>query len=253
MLRGFVKSSFEALPSSIRYHLYKHLRPESFRQLQKLREVEVTARASLKSFDQHKCIFIHIPKCAGVAVSTALFNNLAGGHATARQYQLIFSPTDFANYFKFAVVRNPWDRLVSAFHFLKGGGMDEVDRSWAAENLAPFDNFNDFVTQWVNKNNVRTEIHLRPQVEFLCRRNTLLVDFVGYFENLEHDFGCISSRLGMGDKILRKMNSSKRIDYKDYYTEQTKRIVADVYWDDIRVLGYNFDNSPTTHSSEESL
>ena len=43
--------------------------------------------------------------------------------------------------------------------------------------------------------------------------------------------------------MLRENITYKKGDYKEYYTEETKQIVADVYADDIRLLGYSFDNS----------
>lgn len=82
---------------------------------------------SYKPLDNLKCIFVHIPKTAGISISRSIFGNLGGGHTKIRDYELIFSAKDFNNYFKFTFVRNPWDRIFSAYRFLKNGGINEED------------------------------------------------------------------------------------------------------------------------------
>jgi len=52
-------------------------------------------------FDRYQCIFVHIPKTAGVSICRSLFENLAGGHTTIAKYQIIFSKKEFDRYFKF--------------------------------------------------------------------------------------------------------------------------------------------------------
>src|SRR5690625_2614056 len=70
-------------------------------------------------FDQYHSIFVHIPKTAGVSVAHSLFEIKTAYHVRVSKYQIIFSQDEYNQYFKFAFVRNPWDRLVSAYRFLK--------------------------------------------------------------------------------------------------------------------------------------
>ena len=102
--------------------------------------------------NQYKCIFIHIPKAAGTAVTQALFGPVSR-HVPYFEYEKA-NPRKFKRYFKFAFVRNPWDRLVSTYFFLKRGGLNEMDRQWAEKNLSVFDNFDSFVRGWVNEENI---------------------------------------------------------------------------------------------------
>ncbi len=85
---------------------------------------------SIEQMYARGCIFIHIPKCAGVSVCQSLFGNLGPGHLTLRQHQEVLDSRTFDSMFKFSFVRNPWDRLVSAFYFLKQGGYNEADANW---------------------------------------------------------------------------------------------------------------------------
>ena len=73
----------------------------------------------LKVFDKKKCIFFHIPKTAGISLVKALFGDLDWGHRDVKYYRNVFNKKKFDSYFKFTFVRNPYDRLFSAYSFLK--------------------------------------------------------------------------------------------------------------------------------------
>lgn len=214
----------------------KFFKPEKFSRLQR----------SLFPLEDHRCIFVHIPKCAGISISRSLFGeNFDATHRSLNEYLKILGPRKFKSYFKFTVVRNPYDRLVSAYCFLKKGGMNEQDKNWAEKNLSPYDDFDTFVKKWVNQKNIQTQIHFHPQSSFIClQKNQPGMDFIGYYENLEADFQHVCQKLNFNSTLLAmNRNSTKGKDFREYYTDETRAIVADVYADDIKVLGYDFDNS----------
>lgn len=211
--------------------------------MQSKRAIVTNDSYSYKPFDDLKAIFVHVPKCAGVSIAKSIFGNLAGGHATLDEYVNIFEPKCIVNYFKFTIVRNPWDRLVSAFHFLKKGGFNEEDKDWARSELEQFNNFDEFVKGWLNKENIWKWPHFRPQYHYIIeKKEKVQMDFVGFLENIDEDFQYITRRLGV-DSPLENANKGKHDDYRSYYNEVTMRIVSEVYDTDIKLLGYNFDNS----------
>lgn len=211
-----------------------------------MRNIETNKGRSLKPFDEQKCIFVHITKCAGVSISMSLFGNQGGGHLRIPHYQLIFSQSEFDRYYKFTFVRNPWDRLVSAFLFLKKGGTNKADRQWAQANLSQFEDFDSFVTGWVNRRNINRWKHFVPQYKFVCQpgSQTPNVDFIGYFEYLHEDFAQIQRKLDRHTSLehLNKTEGANR-DYRDYYTEATRKLVAEVYREDVNLFGYDFENA----------
>ncbi len=238
------------LPYSLRRFFYAILRNKKFRRLQKQRTIDTDSGYSYKPFIQNQCIFVHIPKAAGVSVCRALFHNLAGGHESIKKYQIVFSEEEFNHYFKFTFVRNPWDRLFSAYNFLKKGGINDSDKNWAMSNLQDYADFDDFVKRWVNSSNIYKYIHFLPQHHFLCLPGSdkLQVDFLGYFENIEDDFMHIKNKLALdfAANLIHENkteSSSRKIDYRDFYTDKTRNIVYEVYKRDIDLLGYDFDNS----------
>ena len=218
--------------------------------MQNKRSIVTGKGYSYKSFDQYQCIFVHIPKAAGVSVCRTLFGNLGGGHSTIEHYQIVFSKNEFDRYFKFTFVRNPWSRIFSAYNFLKKGGMNEVDRRWAATNIASYKNFDDFIKGWLSIPGIEKYKHFRPQYEFLCIPGSykLSVDFLGFFENIQNDFECIKNKLALDASLTIKhenktASDDSQLDYRDFYTNETRDIVAEIYKRDIDLLGYNFENT----------
>lgn len=232
------------LPHDTRRALYRKVAAGSFNQFQEDRQAPADQDYGLRPFDDKEAIFVHIPKCAGISVSRSLFGSLTGTHVAIKTFQLIYSKEEFDRYYKFSIVRNPWDRLHSAYRFLKQGGMTDDDRQWAEENLSSFDSFESFVTGWVSQENVASWQHFKPQHRFVVDpAGTLQLDFVGRFETLAADFKTIADRLGV-DASLPHHNrtAGSSSDYRSDYTDKTRRIVGEVYRKDVELFGYEFDS-----------
>ena len=191
-------------------------------------------------FDQLKCVFVHIPKTAGTSVTNALFGSGTPGHLPLSWFQHI-EPEKFAEYFKFAFVRNPWDRLVSGYTYMVGKDSKGRDTAEWIAFLKQFASFEDFVLRWVNEENVERHKTFVPQYRFVYDKHGLLsLDFIGRYENLREDYQRICDTLGGGEP-LPHANKSERIDYRQYYSARTHDIVARVYAKDIELFNFTFD------------
>lgn len=217
------------------------LNRQKYIELQNKRLIDTSDGYSFKPFDDSQSIFIHIPKCAGVSVNKSLYGNLAGGHASYSDYTKIFSPKELSKYFKFTFVRNPWDRVVSAYFFLQKGGFNAKDKAWFDKELSQFPTFEEFVTQWLSKENIQKGLHFKPQYHYICdSKGAIQVDYIGYMETINDDFDKIKGYLGL-NVTLPKNNKGEHSSYIKYYTPETQKIVADVYDIDIKMFGYTFD------------
>lgn len=196
---------------------------------------------SLKGFDELECIFIHIPKAAGVSINKVLFGNLGGAHRSVRSYKRIFGPKTFQRYFKFTFVRNPYSRLLSAFRFLKQGGFNPKDELWAKKHLAEYDTFTEFVNEWLTDKTMMEYIHFHPQCMFVCDRTLEPeVDFIGRFETLEADFNTICKRLNISQELEKHNQSQKKsVDWRTAYTDETQEKVYRLYQKDFEIFGYS--------------
>jgi len=228
------------IPYETRLWLYKIRNLEQYKQLRSAVHPSPKGDFSLKPFDEHECLFIHITKTAGTSIAQSLFGYLPY-HYTAIDYRVIYGRKTFDRYFKFAFVRNPWDRLYSAYRYLKAGGWNEKDREWSAANLSSFSDFNDFVKRWLSKDNISKHIHFRPQYHFVCdRKGKLLIDELYYFETLLEDFNQASKQLNINAEIGH-YNTNLGESYLNAYDDEARDIVADMYREDIELFGYVFD------------
>lgn len=194
-----------------------------------------------------RCVYVHVPKAAGVSVARSLFGSHGAGHLTIRDLRRLFVDVlkvqDFDRYFKFTVVRNPWSRTYSAYAFLKQGGVNAVDRVRASKSVDLYRDFNDFVRGWLTSDHVNDDLHLhfRPQKAFLTDlADDIAVDYIGRIETLQHDYAVIARRLGV-QSPLRHENRSVHDDYRRYYDDETAGIVGRVYRDDVEAFSYRFE------------
>lgn len=133
--------------------------------------------------------------------------------------------------------------------------MNEYDRRWAEVNITPYDSFDDFIKRGLQKPNILKWVHFRPQSDLLYVPGSkeLQVNFLGFFENIQEDFQYVIKKIrNDGSTILKKENSSNpggKLDYRDYYTDVTRKIVSIVFKHDIDNFGYSFNND----SLEEQL
>lgn len=201
-----------------------------------------------ESFARTKSVFIHVPKAAGLSITTALYGHEVG-HRPLVEIES-GHPEAFAQFFKFGFVRNPWDRLVSAYKFLCHGGMLRYpeDRRFGRFLRARCPDFDHFVLDWLDDHTSHLYVHFVPQAEFLRQQDGQLgVDFLGHFESIEQDFSHVAARINPGAQ-LRRLNASGQRDYRALYTtpEMVDR-VADVYRSDIDLFGYAFEQGAPEH------
>jgi|SRR5215468_8444806 len=95
--------------------------------------------------DRHRFIFVHINKTGGTSIEKVFEpdadqTNVAFKHARAAFYRREF-PEQFRDYFKFAFVRNPWDWLVSRYHWSRDQRVQMEGRLVRARNAGSFISF----------------------------------------------------------------------------------------------------------------
>ncbi|MGY2167961.1 sulfotransferase family 2 domain-containing protein [Pseudomonas gingeri] len=205
--------------------------------------VNKTLSANVKfpdPFKVHSCLFIHVPKCAGSSISSALFDGWTPGHLPLYWYEQQF-PEQFAKSFKFAFVRDPLERAYSAYTYLKAGS-GEYGRDQSAKALVDsYRDFDDLVCRWLDPDNIHKQLHFAPQTNFITSAlGHLALDFIGYQENIERDFRVVCETLGV-DLHLPHLNHSLQRDpapARDICTVRTRRLVRRVYQRDYELLGY---------------
>jgi len=196
------------------------------------------------NFKEHKIIFIHIPKTAGVSIIKSLFNDKVktGGHRNYIYLSKLFQ--DFNDYFKFTIVRNPWDRLFSAYNFLSNGGINIHDKNAFNMYLKNTLSFEDFVLNWINEENIFKIIHFYPQYWFLKNRSGKInIDHIGYYEQLESSFKLLCDKFNFKNKLKHLNKNNMSLSYKDVYNDEMIEKVRLIYNLDIKLFKYSFDGN----------
>ena len=122
-------------------------------------------------------------------------------------------------------------------------------RPGVADCLARFDaffanmSFQEFVEAVSSIPDSEADEHFRSQSTFLtAATGGIGVDFVGRYENLQSDFRRVSRRIGLppGIGLPRLQAARHTVNYVDYFTPETKKIVADRFWEDVDTFAYQF-------------
>jgi hypothetical protein len=213
---------------------------------------------------KHKFIFIHIPKCGGTSVEVSLLKNegaintcdkddlLFLTKAQREEYQLGYDHravtiqhkridqykrwTDDSGkpYYTFTFVRNPWQRLVSEYFYIK-----RMKGCLCEDFEIKYPTFKDFVKNDGLSCSYLT--HDMSQIDFVLSSNHgRLTNFVGRCEDMQYDFDYICGKIGIPKIDLPKRNPTKHEHYTEYYDDETKHLVERLYIRDIEYFGYEF-------------
>jgi hypothetical protein len=152
-----------------------------------------------------------------------------------------------ANRWRFAFVRNPWDRLVSCYaEKIRDDGDAENFSNGMSKILEPYGifkrgmAFEDFARAAISVPDFLADPHWRSQNTFVVdEKGRLPLNFIGHFESIQEDM----AKIGKSTKAefhLPHLLASTHRPYREYYSRGLREAVADRYREDIRLFGYRF-------------
>lgn len=186
--------------------------------------------------DPH-CVLIHIPKTGGTSIRKGVWKKNYEGPAFGSV------PDHWRGFFKFAFVRHPLDRLVSAYKMFSEGAIGDQDWSMASDHRdLTFEEFLDIVMDETiifdeRRSTFEEKIrhHTIPQTHPF---NALAdADFVGRYENLEKDFQFVAERVG-ALRHLPRMHYTRRGHWQDYFSPALEERCRAYFAEDFDRLGY---------------
>ncbi|MBW1789280.1 MAG: sulfotransferase family 2 domain-containing protein [Deltaproteobacteria bacterium] len=205
--------------------------------------------------EDHRAIYFAIPKVACTSlkflVAEAMGREVTGNvhfHKFPKVYDL--KKTHYSEYFKFCFVRNPFDRVLSCYlhKFKQGKDREEgfvkkgVYLPFAEYGLFhPGTSFGEFVKGISEIDDNDADAHFRSQHAFIRDgQRDIPMDFIGRLETLGPDVSHIAEKLGFPDVPLHHMEKTDHAGYRQYYTADTRKLVARRYGEDLERFGYSF-------------
>lgn len=214
---------------------------------------------------KHKCIFIHIPKCAGSSIFKYFIDDIEVKwfkpnydvlygwcpdrkihlqHASSQQLLEtgLISEDIWNSYYKFTFVRNPWDRAYSDYLWIQ---KDCNVKGSFKDFLMAKNAFHDVLTD-DSKKTYRGD-HLLPQTNFFSFDGLYKMDFVGRFENLTQDLEHVKAHLQLSKVFSehQKKNAERKDHYSHFYSGSHKKLVSKLYYEDLIQLNYHFEDKKT--------
>ncbi len=197
--------------------------------------------------NKYRFIFIHIPKTGGTSLAEPRYQDgkgtLAGllgetdytqaGHIRAVGLKERMSE-HWDKYFKFAFVRNPWDRMVSLYHYFLQDPEKQV--SELGRRIAACDGFTDFCSRLEE---LDLDAHFDEQISYLIDfQGNFLIDYIGRFETLDRDYANVCTKLALPVAKLPHYRKSSHQHYLQYYDYQARCAIAERYKNDIAAFNY---------------
>ena len=186
------------------------------------------------------CVFVHVPKTAGTSVSHALYGRPLG-HYSADQIWSAF-PGLMTKSVSFAVSRDPYARLISAYEFAKAGRTQHMGVVNPAQyGSSVFATFESFVMDWLAVKQLDTVDGIfRPQADYVCKGDRVAVDLVLRSETLASEISEVEELIGRR-LTLPHMNATAKADHsRDYHSDQAVvRKVREIYACDYELFGYS--------------
>lgn len=181
---------------------------------------------------QRRLIFIHIARTGGTSIEAACVGqdwwNIQSQtkHLSAHQSRLLYGEDVWRSYFKFTVVRNPWDRAISLW----------FRRAWSASpRQRPIEDLEAFLLQLrPHKHEKYNSLHFHEIINDD-------VDCILRYESLQIDFSSMLESLGYQPVTLPHLESTSRGPYQMYYDPTTQDLVREIWALDIQRWNYTFE------------
>ncbi len=181
-------------------------------------------------------VFIHINKTGGSSIEKAMGLPLL--HKTAQEYYHILGARRWQQRFSFTIVRNPWDKVVSQYHY-----RCSINETRLRDRPLPFGDWVQRVFVDRDPQYLDEPRFFMPQMAWICNaRGDILVDFVGRFESLQQDWQFIRNKTACPVRELPHIKKSRHGDYRRHYDTRSADAIARYFADDIQAFGYRFDS-----------
>lgn len=207
-----------------------------------------------------RTIFVHNPRAGGSSLERYLtlkyaFGKSIGGHATIQDFAKKYKLED---YYKFVIIRNPWDRFVSSYLHLKSHYKNKAYQRYIdilGLRQSEF-TFSQVLQKYASLplSEKQQLIHFLPQYLFMIDKNKkIAVDKIIRFENYKTDIQKVFQEIIKRNPdrnhrfnvdripVINASQNKEHQRYQDYYTPEEVKIVEKLYYMDVKLFKYQFE------------
>jgi len=178
---------------------------------------------------RNKLIFVHLPKCAGTSIEVGFTGEswsqgqyLHEQHLTAAEARDAYGGTVFDSYFKFTIVRNPWDLLIAYYLWGCWGLRGHADTSLKGRLRRFFGRSKAWGHPFrADKSGFGTHPTLTEYLDDSERFNKAGISAV---------------------ELPHRLKSNRTQHYSQYYSDEAGEIVRDKYNSGIEAFNYDFED-----------
>jgi hypothetical protein len=193
-----------------------------------------------------KCIFVHIPKCAGTSMEQFLkdygnndieylgtYKNRSLHHLTSYELLMILRKNIFSKYYRFSIVRNPYERLLSEYYWTpiygigyKTGGSKKIFLQYIKKVIKNSDFFSNIYHD-----------HFMPQYNYLFYKGQLLINNIFKYESLDLAIPYLKNKFNIKRDFPILNKRSENIQKEDWSIEE-KELIYKLYEQDFILFNY---------------
>lgn len=192
---------------------------------------------------KYKCIFIHISRTAGTSIEAAICGrdwwdiDPATKHLTASQSQELYHKW-WNKYFKFSILRNPYDRMISCYHMDYFNGhiplaYRNIIKQGPQIGYESGCGFSYFLRNY--KPPPWEQGGLIEYTDIL----DLSLDFIGDYNNLHYDFNFICKTIGLVTP-LPHFNKTNHLRVSSYYDNTSINMIQKLYASTLKQYRYEY-------------
>lgn len=186
--------------------------------------------------DKYKIVFFNVKKAASSSISSYFFDHLDGRTYCPCTCKEMHWYKNYQDYFSFAFVRNPFNRLLSCY---KNKIIQPNIPNWKHDIGDIFKNygskfykemtFKQFLEAIISLDPEDYDRHFGPQYSFVCDKDeNVIVDFIGRVENFERDFGFLIKQQNL-PKVDLNYYWHNKTTVEAFYDEETMELAKQVY------------------------